>query len=320
MENMIMKSISTSVKLTLAAGLLLVGLATTTFAGNRSGTVSGQFLKLSTSARAIGIGGAQVAVADGPSSLGFNPSGILSVNDVGVGFTYTAWFASIQHTFAGIVKNIPGVGAVGASLVMLTTDDMIETTPQPPEGTGRLFRASDYAFSLAYARQVTDQFRVGISGKFIQSYLYNTEAGTSTFAFDIGTLYDIPVLKSHIGVSLTNIGKDVKFLQETYSLPTALRFGVLVDVVNEENNKLVTTLQITRVNDADEQYNLGAEYSVNNIIALRGGWKFQYDQEDITAGFGVKFNSLGLDSKLDYGFNNFKYLPGTHSFTLEVQF
>jgi hypothetical protein len=242
------------------------------------------------------------------------------VNDVAVGFTYTAWFASIQHSFAGVVKNIPGVGAVGASVVMLTTDDMIETTPQYPEGTGRFFRASDYAFSLAYARQVTDQFRVGLSGKIIQSYLYNSEAGTSTFAFDIGTLYDIPVLKSHIGVSLTNIGKDVKFLQETYSLPTALRFGVLIDVMNEENNKFITTLQVTRLNDADEQYNFGAEYSFNNLIALRAGWKFQYDQEDVTAGFGVKLNSLGLDSKLDYGFNNFKYLPGTHSFTLEVQF
>jgi hypothetical protein len=167
---------------------------------------------------------------------------------------------------------------------------------------------------------VTDQFQVGVHGKIIKSYLYNDAVGASSFAFDIGTLYWIPQLKSHIGVSVTNIGKDVQFLQEPYSLPTALRFGVLVDVLKEETNTLVTTLQITRLNDAEEQYNVGAEYVFNNVVSLRGGYKFFYDQENVTAGFGVKLDNFGINGSLDYGFNNYKYLPGTHSFSLEVHF
>jgi hypothetical protein len=287
--------------------------------GNRSGIVSEQFLKIPTSARAVGIGGAQVAVAEGVSSIAFNPAGMLAVSDIGVGFTYTHWFADIQHTYAGAVKNFPGIGAIGVSLTLLTTDDMVETTPAFPEGTGRYFRASDYAISIAYARQVTDQFRVGVNGKYIQSYLFNTELGASSFAFDIGTLYDIPILRSHIGVSLTNIGKDVKFLQEQYSLPTALRFGVVVDVLQDVKNKLIGTLQISRMNDSEEQYNIGTEYVFNEMVALRGGWKFAYDHENFTMGVGFRLNTLGFNSVLDYGYNNFKYLPGTHSFTLEIQ-
>jgi len=166
---------------------------------------------------------------------------------------------------------------------------------------------------------VTDQFRVGVNGKYIQSYLFNTEIGASSFAFDIGTLYDIPILRSHIGVSLTNIGKDVKFLQEQYSLPTALRFGVVVDVLQDVKNKLIGTLQISRLNDSEEQYNVGTEYVFNEIVALRGGWKFAYDHENFTMGVGFRLNTLGFNSVLDYGYNNFKYLPGTHSFTLEIQ-
>lgn len=289
-------------------------------AGNRSGVVSEQFLKIPVSARAVGIGGAQVAVAEGVSSIGFNPAGMMSVNDLGVGMTYTSWFADVQHSFIGVVKNFPGIGAVGASVIMLVTDDMIETTNLAPEGTGRKFRASDYAFSLAYARQVTDQFRVGINGKYIRSYLYNAEVGASSFAFDIGTLYHIPMLKSHIGVSLTNIGKDIKFIQEQYSLPTALRFGILVDVIKEDYNQLITTMQISRLNDADEQYNFGAEYTFNNFLALRAGWKFAYDHESFTGGFGVKTDLIGLTGMLDYGYNYFEYLPGTHTFTFEIQF
>ncbi|MBA4313343.1 MAG: hypothetical protein C0417_12020 [Chlorobiaceae bacterium] len=298
--------------------LLIVNL--NVIAGNRSGTVSEQFLKISTSARAVGIGGAQVAVAEGVSSIAFNPAGMMSVNDMSVGMSYTAWFADIQHSFVGVVKNIPGIGAVGVSLIMLVTDDMIETTTAFPEGTGRNFRASDYAFSIAYARQVTDQFRVGINGKYIRSYLYNDEISASSFAFDIGTLYHIPMLKSHIGVSLTNIGKDVKFVQEQYSLPTALRFGILLDVLKEDNNQVITTMQIARLNDSDEQYNFGAEYVFNNLVALRTGWKFAYDHESFTGGFGVKMDHIGINGTFDYGYNYFKYLPGTHSFTFELQF
>ena len=305
---------------TAAVALLTLALAGAGVSGNRSGTVTGQFLKLSTGARAVAMGGAQVAVASGVNSMAYNPAGIMAVGNYGFGATYTQLYAEIQHSYIGAVKNIPGLGAVGVSVVILTTDDMLVTTPAFPEGTGEKFKASDYAIGISFARQVTDQFRVGVNAKLIKSYLYNAEVGTSSFAFDIGTLYDIPVLKSHIGVSLTNLGKDLTFVNETYSLPTALRFGVLVDLVKDEMNEVVTTLQITRVNDADEQYNLGGEYVFNGMVALRAGWKFAYDQEDITGGFGVKLNSLGVNSTLDYAYNNFKFLPGTHTITFEVMF
>ncbi len=304
----------------IAIALAVVTIVSPGLGGNRSGTVTGQFLKFGTSARAIAIGGAEVATAEGVASLSYNPSGILSVENYGAGLTYTALYANIQHSFFGFVKNMPGIGAVGFDVVMLATDDMPVTTPAFPEGTGENFKASEFAFGVGYARQVTDQFQVGLHFKVIKSYLLNDEIGASSFAFDIGTLYWIPQLKSHIGVALTNIGKDMQYLQEPYSLPTALRFGVLVDVLKEESNQFVTTLQVTRVNDAEEQYNIGAEYVFANIVALRGGWKFFYDQENVTAGFGFKLNTFGVNGSLDYGFNNYKYLPGTHSFTFEVQF
>lgn len=292
-------------------------------AGNRSGTVTGQFLKLPLSARAVGMGGAQVAVANGVTSIGYNPAGMMSVQRYGFGATYTSWFADVQYSYVGVAGRLDDIGTIGASVIMLSTDEMKETTPAFPEGTGRTFRSSEYAFSLAFARQVTDQFVVGINAKVIMSNLANlaeTDLGSSTFAFDIGTLYDVPILKSRIGVSLTNIGKDLEYITESYSLPTALRFGVLVDIIKEDNHSMVTTLQVTRLNDAEEQYNLGAEYMLNNMFALRGGWKFAYDQENVTGGFGMKLGTFGIDGAVDYGYNNFTYLPGTHSFTLELMF
>ena len=310
-------------KLLLVLGILsitIIFLSHSVYAGNRSGTVTAQFLKIPLSARAVSMGGAQVAVAEGVSAIGFNPAGMMTVHNIAIGGTYTHWFADIKHSYFGAVKNIRGIGAVGASIVILSTDDMAVTTPARPEGTGEYFRASDYAFSLAYARQVSDQFMVGINFKIIQSYLYNTVIGASSFAFDIGTLYDIPILRSRLGVSLTNIGKDLQYLNEPYSLPTSLRFGILLDMIKEEDHKLRSTFQISRNNDAEEQYNFGGEYVFNNLIALRGGWKFAYDVENFTAGFGINLSSIGFNGKLDYGYNNFMYLSGTHSITLDFNF
>jgi hypothetical protein len=119
---------------------MIFSLLTCSLAGNRSGTTSELFLKISTSARGVGVGGAQVAIAQGVSSIAFNPAGMLTVSDWGVGSSYTSWFAGIQHSYVGVVKNISGFGAVGLSLTMLTTGDIIETTPSQPEGTGLNFR------------------------------------------------------------------------------------------------------------------------------------------------------------------------------------
>lgn len=299
------------------SGMLI---AATTQAGNRSGTVSGQFLKIPTSARGIGIGGAQVALAEGTGSIGFNPSGIVTIERYGFSGTYTQWFADIKHSFVGGVVNLGDYGFVAVSLTSLATDDMEVTTPAFPEGTGQYFRASDYAFGLTYARRISDEFAIGLTAKYIQSYLYNTTIGTSSMAFDVGTIYNLKVLRTQLGMSLTNLGNDMTFIDEAYSLPTALRFGVAVTVFEQDGHELVASAQVARPNDADEQYNTGAEYVFNETIALRAGYKIAYDAENYAGGFGVFLNVIGLNGRVDYGYNNFKWLPGTHSFSLELGF
>jgi hypothetical protein len=290
------------------------------YAGNRSGTVTALFLKLPVNARAAAMGNAQVALAVGASSIPYNPAGILSIKNVSFGGTYNAWFADITHSFLGVAANLQEWGMVGAGVTVLTTDDMIVTTPAFPEGNGQVFRASDYAFTLSYARQISVEFGLGLNVKYIQSYLYNTEIGANAIAFDIGSLYDIPVLRTRLGISVNNLGRDLKFINEQYSLPTVLRFGVQTDVYREDVHLVNTALQISRPNDADEQYNLGLEYVYQSMVSLRAGYRFNYDNEDWSIGAGFSLNNVGIDGTLDYSYTNFKFLTGTHMFTLEVGF
>lgn len=304
----------------LALSLLLLLPWQAGVAGNRSGIVTAQFLKLPTSARATAMGNAQVALAEGAGSIAYNPAGILTTTNVAVGGSYNAWFADITHSFMGAAVNLGAWGTVGAGLTVLTTDDMVVTTPAFPEGTGELFKASDYAFTLSYAVQVSEEFGIGVNGKYIQSFLYNDELKANSLAFDIGSLYDIPTLRTRLGISVNNLGKDMTYINEQYSLPTSLRFGARTTVVQEDAHLLYAAFQVARPNDADEQYNLGVEYVFQNLLSLRTGYRFNYDTENWSGGLGLNLNTLGVAGQLDYAYTNYKFLPGTHMFSIELGF
>jgi hypothetical protein len=304
--------------------LFLVGASAD--AGNRSGSVTAQFLKISANARAAAMGNAQVALGEGALSIAYNPAGTLSVQNVSVGATYNAWFADITHSFFAIAANLQQWGTVGFGVTLLTTNDIAVTTPAFPEGTGEFFKATDYAYTLSYSRQISEMFGLGLSIKYINSTfpgltdVAGERVGTHAIAFDVGTLYDIPVLRTRLGISVNNLGKDLKYLNEQYSIPTALRFGARTSLFEEEGQKLYAAFQIGRPNDSDEQYNLGFEYTYRDIVALRGGYKFNYDTENWSGGLGVSLASLGISGSLDYSYTNYKYLPGTHMFSTEIGF
>ena len=65
--------------------------------------------------------------------------------------------------------------------------------------------------------------------------------------------------------------------------------------------------------DANEEYNTGLEYTFDGRFFLRGGYKFGYDAENWTAGFGLNFYLLGVNGSFGYGYDNFKWLPGTNT-------
>ena len=288
--------------------------------GNRAGAVSGQFLKLPINARAAGMGNAQVALAEGALSIANNPAGVLNIEGASFGSTYNQWFADITVAFFGAATKIEGWGTIGAGVTLLTTDNMPVTTPAFPEGTGEQFKASDIAYTLTYARQISELFGIGLSAKYITSNLYNKEISSNSVAFDIGTLYDIPILKTRLGISVTNLGKDLRYINEQYSLPTALRFGARTTVLQEDIHKLYAAFQVGRPNDSDEQYNLGLEYVFQELLFLRGGYKFNYDTEDWSGGLGVSLKNLGLNGSLDYAYSHYKFLPATHMFSFEIGF
>ena len=75
--------------------------------------------------------------------------------------------------------------------------------------------------------------------------------------------------------------------------------------------------------DNSEKLNLGAEYGFHDYLFLRGGYKLNYDTEGLTAGFGVKFPLTVIKSsvaRLDYAYQDLKFLSDAHHVSLNVSF
>ena len=97
-------------------------------------------------ARATGLGGAYVALANDATSLYWNPAGIVRAGERGaVNFGYTEWLAGTNLNFAGVVIQAGTLGALGLNFTALSMPDMLVRTEYEPEGTGEYFSALDLA-------------------------------------------------------------------------------------------------------------------------------------------------------------------------------
>ncbi|MDL1893907.1 PorV/PorQ family protein, partial [Sphingobacteriales bacterium CHB3] len=300
--------------LTIRICALAVGaamLAMSASAGNRAGAVSGQFLKLPINARSAGMGNAQVSLAQGALSIATNPAGVLNIEGASFGSTYNQWWADITVAFFGAAAKVEGWGTLGAGVTLLTTDEMNVTTPAFPEGTGQKFKASDVAYTITYAKQISELFGLGLSAKFITSNLYNKEVSSNSVAFDIGTLYDIPVLRTRLGISVTNLGKDLRYINEQYSLPTALRFGATTALIQEEmgeENFEFTFLEGTFVVD-DAEAAVGAWVTEDYDLIMAHGGQYSGIIENIAPEFPEQAFAFSSDVPL-WDYENVFYYEG----------
>ena len=306
-------------------GLAVPGMAGAAQIFEKVGTFDGQFLKLAVGARAAGMGGAFVAVADDASALFWNAAGIARIDPdkSELSLNHANWVADLsfdQIAYVFHVKRIPG--AIGISARALTMDPMVETTayqPDPNIGTGRTFDAGMLAVGLTYARSFTDKFSAGVTANFIHEGL--AEFSQQMYAFDLGTLYDVGTLGMKIGMGISNIGTQIQFIDREARIPTIFRVGTSADLIKSADQRLLGSLEFSHPPDNSERLNLGVEYGFRNYVFLRGGYNFNYDAEGIAGGVGFHFPvSVAGQADLDYAYTDLKDLGGTHRFSLKFLF
>ncbi len=315
---------------------------------SKRGTTAATFLSISEGAKATAMGSAFVAVSDDQSALYWNPAGLAKIDGVGVLFDHTNWLADVAYNFVAASYNLGGMGTVGFSFLSSSYGDMKVTTVDAPNGTGQIFTASDIAFSLGYAINLTDNFAIGFNPKIIYQSIW--EASTVGFAMDLGVQYRTPFDGIMLGMSISNFGTKMQMQGNTtlvtydpdlsstgnngkiaanlstdyWSLPLIFRVGVAYSPISTENNKFTIAVDALHPSDNYESVNIGGEYVFHDLITIRGGYKSLFlkdSEESFALGFGLKQIFLGnIAVRLDYAYQNFGRLNNIQKFTLGISF
>ncbi len=316
---------------------------------SKTGTTAAKFLSIGIGPRANAMGGAFSAVSSDATAMYWNPAGLGDITEYQGIFNYTKLFADINLSYFGAVVPLGDFGTVGFNVSALNFGEMEITTELEPEGIGTTFSATSYAFGISYARHITDKFVIGANFKYIREDIFNSYA--DGFAVDIGTIFLTPFWGIKFASAITNFGTkmqirgddllvrydqdpttsgnnetvDAFLATDRFELPLKLQIGLSREFEINDANKILLAVDANYPNDNKQWINIGGELKLfNELIALRGGYKTLFledSQEGLTLGFGLNYrlqDSFGI--RVDYAYQQFKFLDNNHSFGILLTF
>ncbi|NIA29096.1 MAG: PorV/PorQ family protein [Actinobacteria bacterium] len=306
----------------------------------RLGQAGWQFLKIPTNARQAGMGGVVAAIGRGDASYSFtNPASINDVENLELSLSSMNWIADLKYQSGALVKNFGNWGTFGFNFLYLDYGEMIRTEYQEVLNNGLrtgltepkfdlgTFGAIDIALGLSYSRRVTDRLQIGGNLRYLREEL--ADAVVSNWAIDIGTLFYTGIKTFRIALIGRNFGPDVTFAKwsEQIAVPPAsvrmpmnLIIGAAIDILEGKNgnpHQMTLAADFVHPNDGPEKVNVGTEFSFHNFMMLRAGYRFNYDEEGLTLGAGLKVKTSGtMEVTFNYSYWAFGVLGNTNMFSV----
>jgi hypothetical protein len=317
---------------------------------SKVGTGMAQFLKLAVGGRGAALGDAYVAGANDVTALYWNPSGIQDINGYSFGLSRYQLFADINLNFLGFVLPLGSNSRLGFHIIYLGSGDIEITTIDDPDGTGEFYNTSNTSVGLTFTRRLTERFSLGVTAKYLEEKIYNEKG--STFAFDVGSQFNTGIYGLKLGMALTNFGGRMKLdgpdldiasenpntgdsrisgarlETEDWPIPLTYRLGMMMDILGPNSQISASSdHRVTLMADGNDpidhylRYNTGVEYEWKRVVALRGGYKFNYDEATYTFGAGLNVN-MGSQSmfQVDYAFGNYGLLGYVHQYSVMISF
>lgn len=277
------------------------------------------FLRINTDARSAGMGDAGIATTGDPSAMHFNASKLaFAQQDFSMGVNYTPWLRNLGLNdvylahLAGY-KRLDQFQTIGIGLRYFSLGSIQYTGLQgESRGTGR---PHEFEVAAAYARKLSDNFSVGITGKFVYSNLASgqevdgnlIEAGLAGGA-DFSATYKYPTKlngrKSDItiGLAATNIGSKITYTNKTSRdfLPANLGLGGAWQIPLDDHNELTLAIDINKLMvptpdtidlDGDRRPDYRDKSPISSIFSSFG---------DAPGGFGEEMREIYYNMGVEY--------------------
>ena len=282
----------------------------------RADKYAGEFLKLGVGARALGMGGAFVGLADDASAAYWNPAGLAFLKTNQFMPAHSEEFGSVlNYDYGALVHPLANNQDVAISIVRLALDnipltDSLKTVTgsngqlQPIYDEGRLIYTSDIetALMLSYAKATSSKLNLGGTVKLIRQSV----ADHSSFGMgaDVGLIYS-PRPDVSFGLAVDDItGTFLSWdtgRHETISPSARVGTQITRQLGAQHLLTLAGDLYLTfdgrrtasqfSTGSIGGEYHVGAEYWYHRTLALRAG----FNHGNFTAGAGGRRGRFALD-------------------------
>jgi hypothetical protein len=277
------------------------------------GATAANFLKIGIGAKAGGMGGAFVGLADDPSAIYWNPAGLSQLDCPQVMFAHNQWAQDIRYEYLGYALSIDPKSTMAVAVMFLHMGEVLgyDENDKPTSS----FSAYDVAMLFGYSRKISPRLFLGWTAKGILEKLEDHEAQAA--AFDMGIFYDSHILS--FGLSLRNLGTKLKFIDKKYSLPADLKAGIALKSLS---NRLLLSTDIDLLTDTPPAFQHGIEYNFQNVLFVRGGVEYKTQNQSspsstsLTVGGGVRVSNF----QFDYTYSSVEFLGNLHNFSLTYRF
>jgi hypothetical protein len=228
-------------------------------------TTAVPFLLIAPDSRSGAMGDVGVATSPDANSMHWNPAKLaFTSEDIGASISYVPWLRAlvpdINLSYITGYKKLDDNQAVGLemryfSLGDITFTDIVGTT------IGQ-YKPHEFALGGSYARKLSDQFSLAISGRYIYSNLtggqsaggIETVAGQS-IASDLAGFYTKPVrmggqdMDLAVGLNISNIGSKVSYTETSIRdfIPINMRLGTALGADIDDYNKISLAIDMNKL-------------------------------------------------------------------------
>ena len=277
-------------------------------------------LKIGADARAGGMGDIGAATDPDVNSQAWNPAKYpFCISRAGIAVNYTPWLRKIVNDIdlayvAGYMR-LGDYTALSSSLRYFSLGEV-------DAGDNMSIKPYEMAFDVGVSRMLSDNFSAAIALRYIRSdlsgnYSDDTKPGNA-FAADIAMYYNKYVVMGSrecqlaLGLNISNIGSKMKFGDEnTYFIPTNLRFGVNYLVPINEYNKiafgvdlnklLVPTMPRQKDDESSEAYQERLQKDYYDMSPITGIFK---SFGDAPGGFSEELKEIQWSFGMEYTYND----------------
>jgi hypothetical protein len=319
----------------IAAAILLVH----AFSGAQTvAKYAGEFMAIGVGGRALGLGGAHVALVNDVSAGYWNPGALGRIDYPEAMIMHDERFGSlINYDFASVALPYGPDVSLGISILRLGVDGVPDTRAAWIDANGNgifdaadqldyskisYFNAADWALYFTYAKRSSPTLQYGANVKLIRRGIAD-QSGTG-IGFDVGALYS-PYPNLFLGINAQDVTTTLiawstgrnELVSPTFKLGTAYffdflggRFAPALDVdMRFENRRFAS---VGHLGPVSFDPHAGLEFDYKKTVALRVGYN---DVKQMSLGAGLHLRMLDID----YSFARFaadETLGNTHRISL----